>query len=431
MSQEELAERAGVGVRTIGDLELGRRTRPYRHTVDSLAAALALRGPRLEEFVRLSRPGQVPDGGQAGSVESGGRALLELAGRPLGASAVPRQLPAAVSHFTGRMAELEILTGLLNEPGGSGAVVVSAISGTAGVGKTALAVRWAHQVADRFPDGQLYVNLRGYDLGQPMSASDALAGFLRSVGVPGQAIPADENERAARYRSLLAGQEMLVILDNAVSAEQVGRCFRVLRSCTVVVTSRDTLTGLVARDGAVPLDLDLLRPDDAVGLLRVLIGVRADCDPEAAARLAFQCCRLPLALRVAAELAASRQAVPLAKLTAELADQQQRLDLLDAGGDPRTAVRAVFSWSCRNLDDRTARTFRLLSLHPGPEFEPYAAAALTNTTLGQARRAIDVLARAHLSPGRGRAATPCMTCCVPMPANWPLPKVTAVRCGRR
>jgi DNA-binding SARP family transcriptional activator/Flp pilus assembly protein TadD len=321
---------------------------------------------------------------------------------------VPRELPAPVAHFAGRTRELAALTSLLDRAGAEppGAIVISAISGTAGVGKTALAVRWAHQVAGRFPHGQLYVNLRGYDLGQPMSASDALAGFLRSVGVPGQAIPADENERAARYRSLLAGQQMLIILDNAVSAEQVRPLLPGSPSCTVVVTSRDTLTGLVVRDGAARLDLDLLPPDDAAGLLRVLIGVRADCDPEAAARLAVQCCRLPLALRVAAELAASRPAVPLAKLTAELADQQQRLDLLDPGGDPRTAMRAVFSWSCRNLDDRTARTFWLLSLHPGPDFEPYAAAALTSTTLGQARRAIDVLARAHLvqPAGEGRYA---------------------------
>jgi transcriptional regulator with XRE-family HTH domain len=139
LSQEELAERAGVGVRTICDLERGRRTRPYRQTVDSLAEALALRSPRLEEFVRLSRPGSVRDGGQAGSAEPGGQPALELAGGQLGAPAVPRQLPAAVSHFTGRMAELEMLTGLLSEPDGLEAVVVSALTGTAGVGKTAVA----------------------------------------------------------------------------------------------------------------------------------------------------------------------------------------------------------------------------------------------------------------------------------------------------
>jgi DNA-binding SARP family transcriptional activator/Flp pilus assembly protein TadD len=333
-------------------------------------------------------------------------AAVPVQNRP--GAVVPRELLAPVAHFAGRTRELAALTRLLDRVGAEtpGAIVISAIGGTAGVGKTALAVRWAHQVADRFPDGQLYVNLRGYDLGQPMPASDALAGFLRSVGVPGQAIPAGEDERAARYRSRLAGKRMLVILDNAVSAEQVRPLLPGSPSCTVVVTSRDALTGLVVRDGAIRLDLNLLPLDDAAGLLRVLIGVRADSDPEAAARLAVQCCRLPLALRVAAELAASRPAVPLAELTAELADQQRRLDVLDSGGDPRTAMRAVFSWSCRNLDAGTARTFWLLSLHPGSDFEPYAAAALTNATLGQSRRAIDVLARAHLvqPAGEGRYA---------------------------
>ena len=170
------------------------------------------------------------------------------------------------------------------------------------------------------------------------------------------------------------------------------------------MTSRDALAGLVARDGAARLDLDVLPLADAVTLLRTLIGTRVDADPGAAAELAGQCCRLPLALRVAAELAVSRPAMPLAGLAAELADLRTRLDLLEAGGDPHAQVRAVFSWSYRYLDANDARTFRLLGMHPGPEFESYAAAALTGTTVAQARRALDVLARAHLlppvSPGR-------------------------------
>lgn len=321
---------------------------------------------------------------------------------------IPCELPARVRNFTGRSGELRALSELLNEPGAEtpGTVVISAIGGTAGVGKTALAVQWAHQVIERFPDGQLYVNLRGYDPGQPMPPGDALARLLRSLGASGQDIPADEDERAARYRSMLTGKRMLIILDNAGSVDQVRPLIPGSPSCTVLVTSRDTLPGLVARDGAKRLDLDLLSLDDAVGLLRALIGAPVDGDPDAAARLAHQCCRLPLALRVAAELAASRPAAQLGELTVELADQQQRLDLLDPGGDSRTAVRAVFSWSCRNLDASTARTFCLLSLHPGPDFEPYAAAALTSRTLGQARQAIDVLARAHLiqPAGEGRYA---------------------------
>ena len=320
---------------------------------------------------------------------------------------VPRELPARVRNFTGRSEELLALTKLLDESGADthGTVVISAIGGTAGVGKTALAVYWAHEVIDRFPDGQLYVDLRGYDPDKPMPAGDALARLLRSLGVAAD-IPADEDERAARYRSMLAGKRMLVILDNAGSVEQVRPLLPGSASCTALVTSRDTLPGLVARDGATRLDLNLLPLYEAVGLLRTLIGARVNADPDAAARLAVQCCRLPLALRIAAELAAGRPAVPLAELTAELADQQERLDLLDNGGDSRTAVRAVFSWSCRNLDAETTRTFSLLGLHPGPDFEPYAAAALTDATIGQARRAIDVLARAHLvqPAGKGRYA---------------------------
>jgi tetratricopeptide (TPR) repeat protein len=310
----------------------------------------------------------------------------------------PQELPSAVPGFTGRSAELKALTGLLDRSGpqAPGAVVISAIGGTAGVGKTALAVHWAHNVADRFPDGQLYVNLRGYDPGQPVPAADALAGFLRSLGVPGQDIPPEENERAARYRSLLAGKRILVVLDNAGSADQVRPLLPGTGACTVVVTSRDALAGLVAIDGAARLDLDLLPLAEAVALLQTLIGSRADAEPDAAAELADQCCRLPLALRVAAELAASRPAASLAGLTGELADLRTRLDLLGAGGDPRTQVRAVFSWSYQQLSIEAARAFRLVGLNPGPDLEPYAAAALTGAALPLARQALEVLARAHL-----------------------------------
>ncbi len=264
------------------------------------------------------------------------------------------------------------------------------------MGKTALAVQWAHQVADRFPDGQLHVNLRGYDPGQPMSAADALAGFLRSLGVAEQDIPAEAGERAARYRSLLAGRRMLIMIDNAGDVEQVRPLLPGSPSCVAVVTSRDSLAGLVARDGAGRLDLGLLPPADAVGLLRALIGERVDAEPEATEALAGYCARLPLALRVAAERAAASPAVPLVDVASELADQQERLDLLDAAGDRLTAVRAVFSWSIRHLDDGAARAFRLLGLHPGADFDAYAAAALTDTTLRQARWLLDRLARAHL-----------------------------------
>ena len=309
---------------------------------------------------------------------------------------VPHQLPADTSHFVGRAEELRQLSKLLDSTTEDRAtVVISAVSGTAGVGKTALALRWAHRVRDEFPEGQLYVNLRGYDPDRPLSAADALAGFLRALGVAGKDIPLELEERASSYRSLLDGRRMLIVLDNAGTIEQVRPLLPGTASC-VVVTSRDSLAGLVARHGAARMDLDLLPPQDAVALLGALIGGRVEAEPDEATVLAGQCARLPLALRVAAELAATRPATPLAALTAELADQQRRLELLDAGGDPRTAVRAVFSWSYRHLSTEAARVFRLIGLHPGPDLDPYAGGALTHTSRDQAQHLLDVLARAHL-----------------------------------
>jgi DNA-binding SARP family transcriptional activator/Flp pilus assembly protein TadD len=311
---------------------------------------------------------------------------------------VPRQLPAAVSGFTGRAAELAALTRILDQAGAGdpGMVVICAVSGTAGVGKTALAVHWAHQVASRFDGGQLYVNLRGYDPDRPVTAADALAGFLRALGVPGPGIPPGEDQRAARYRSLLAGRRMLIVLDNARDEQQVRPLLPGTPGCAVLVTSRDSLAGLVARDGAARLDLDLLPLEDAVALLGKLIGERAGAGSDAVAELAAHCSRLPLALRVAAELAAARANVRLTDLVADLAGRQPRLDLLDAGGDPGTAVRAVFSWSYRYLEPAAAGVFRLLGLSPCPAIDAYAAAALTASTAAQAGRALEALARAHL-----------------------------------
>ena len=222
--------------------------------------------------------------------------------------------------------------------------------------------------------------------------------------MPGAEIPPEVDNRASLYRSLLDGRRMLIVLDNAATVEQVRPLLPGTPSALVVVTSRDSLGGLVARHGARRLDLDLLPPEDAIALLGALIGGRAEAEPEAAAALAEQCVRLPLALRVAAELTATRPTTPLTALVSELADEQRRLDLLDAGGDSRTAVRAVFSWSYQHLPTEAARAFRLLGLHPGPDFDLYAAAALTHTTVEQMQHLLDLLARAHLvqpaSPGR-------------------------------
>jgi tetratricopeptide (TPR) repeat protein/transcriptional regulator with XRE-family HTH domain len=386
LTQEELAGRSGLTPRTVANIERG-RTRPYRRSVSSLADALGLSEPERAELDRASR-----------LIADTSPAPVEQPSPRTGRVLVPRQLPAPVTHFAGRREELAALTHLLAERGAGtpGTVVISAIGGTAGVGKTALALHWAHQVSDRFPDGQLYVNLRGYDEGEPVSAATALASLLRALGVTGADLPADPEERSAVYRSLLSGRKMLIVLDNAGRAEQVRPLLPGSPACVTVVTSRDTLAGLVAREGATRMDLDLLPLADAVDLLQRLIGARAAAAPDAAARLATCCCRLPLALRVAAELAAARPEAPLAALAVELADRQRRLDLLDAGGDGQTAVREVFSWSYRHLAPQTARAFRLAALHPGTDFDGYALAALTGSTHQQASGMLRELTRAHL-----------------------------------
>jgi tetratricopeptide (TPR) repeat protein/DNA-binding XRE family transcriptional regulator len=408
LTQEDLAERSGLSIRTISNLERNRAQKPRPWSVRQITETLGLAETVCAELIIRYRASK--DAGSGLIRQSHGNATGSLATSPdlergqadLALALVPRQLPPATRHFVGRQAEMESLTGLLDQAAGMpGALVISAIAGTAGVGKTALAVHWAHYIADRFPEGQLYVNLRGFDpSGKPVAPADALAGFLRALGVPGPQIPADPDERTAQYRTLLAGRRMLVVLDNAGSVEQVRPLLPGAAGCVALVTSRDALAGMVARDGAERLDLDLLPLADAVGLLRELIGVRIDADPEAAALLATQCERLPLALRVAAELAVARPAVSLTGLASELTDQR-RLDLLDAGGDSRTAVRAVFSWSYQHLDPGVARGLRLAGLHSGPDFDRYAVAALTGMTADQATNLLDALARAYLIHGTG------------------------------
>jgi tetratricopeptide (TPR) repeat protein/transcriptional regulator with XRE-family HTH domain len=400
LTQEELAEAARLSTRTVSDLERGIHRSAQKDTAGLLADALGLAGAVRTSFVAAAR-GRVP-AAEVLAARNAAAALAAAAGNlPAAAVPVPRELPADVEAFTGRaveLAELDFLLPGAAEPrnGTAGPVVISAVSGTAGVGKTALAVRWAHRVASAFPDGQLYVNLRGYDPGQPVPAAEALAGFLRALGVADQDVPLGEAERAARYRSMVAGKRLLVLLDNAATAEQVRPLLPGAATAMVLVTSRDSLTGLVARDGAHRLDLDLMPAADAVALLCTLIGQRAGADPASAEMLAQLCARLPLALRVAAELAAARPGTPLAVLAAELADEGARLELLDGGGDPRGAVAGVFSWSYRHLPADAARLFRLLGLHPGADWDRYAAAALTAASVPQASRLLGVLARAHL-----------------------------------
>ena len=400
LTQEELAEEAGLSLRTIQDLEGRRHRTAHKPTAERLADALTLTDPVRTLFVRAATGRGDPAEVLAGLTDEPAAAGATETTAPAAPKVVPRELPADVGAFTGRAGELAELDACLPAVAGPdaipGPVVISAVSGTAGAGKTALAVHWAHRVAGQFPDGQLYVNLRGFDPEQPLPAEEALAGFLGALGATGAEIPLGEAARAARYRSLLTGRRLLVVLDNAASEEQVRPLLPGSPTVMVMVTSRAALPGLVARDGACRLDLGLLPAEDAAALLHALIGDRVAAEPAAAQALARLCARLPLALRVAAELAAARPGMPLADLVAELSDERDRLQLLDAGGDPRGAVVSVLSWSYRYLPPDAARMFRLLGLHPGQDWDRYAAAALGATSLGQAGHLLSALARAHL-----------------------------------
>ncbi|GAA1967459.1 hypothetical protein GCM10009838_27100 [Catenulispora subtropica] len=332
-------------------------------------------------------------------LRGGGAGGAAMAGDAAGAvaAAAPsrtRQLPADVMAFTGRQAFLKRLDELV-ESGGGTAMTVSVVVGTAGVGKTALAVHWAHRVAERFPDGQLYVDLRGYDPGEPLPSGVALERFLRALGAG--AIPADLDERSALYRSILVDRRVLVVLDNARTAEQVRPLLPGAGGAHVVVTSRDGLAGLVARDGAHRLVLDRLSTTEGLELLRRLLGPEAvHRDPEACTELVRWCAGLPLAVRIAAERAGRHADGPLGGLVAELADRTRTLDLLETAGDPLSDVRAVFSWSYEDLPGPAARVFRLLGLHPGPDFDPLGTANLAGVSLAETRRLLDVLVGVHL-----------------------------------
>jgi DNA-binding SARP family transcriptional activator/tetratricopeptide (TPR) repeat protein/transcriptional regulator with XRE-family HTH domain len=320
------------------------------------------------------------------------------------ATIAPRQLPPAAWHFAGRQDELRGLAGWLREAGGTGGtVMISAIGGMAGVGKTALAVYWAHQVAGQFPDGQLYVDLRGFGpSGDPVAPDRAVRGFLDALGIPAERIPATLGAQTGLYRSLLAGKRMLLVLDNARDEDQVRPLLPASPGCLAVVTSRTKLTGLATAEGARMVTLDVLTDAEARELLARRLGPEpASHEPRAADELIGQCARLPLALSIAATRAA--EGFPLGALAAELRDEHTRLDALGAG-DPATSVRAVFSWSYQHLRPPAARMFRLLGLPPGIDITAHAAASLAGVPVEQARELLRELARAHLltehAPGR-------------------------------
>ena len=341
----------------------------------------------------------------AGPGVSGGAGRGAAGGVP---GDVPRQLPAVVEQFTGRAAELAALKQILTRQAAGeapGTVVISAIGGTAGVGKTALAIHFAHQAAPAFPGGQLYANLRGFGPGgTPAAPAEAIGVFLEALGVPADRIPPSPEGQAGLYRSLLADRRMLIVLDNACDEQQVRPLLPASPGSLVIVTSRRQLTGLAAADGARLLTLDVLTDDEARQMLAARIGAtRAAAEPAAVAEIASLCAGLPLALAVAGARASACPTFPLTALASELRDAGRRLEVLD-GDDAAASVRAVLSWSYDQLSAEAAGMFRLLGLHPGPDISVPAAASLAGLPPALARRLLAELVRAYLvaehAPGR-------------------------------
>jgi tetratricopeptide (TPR) repeat protein len=307
---------------------------------------------------------------------------------------VPHQLPAATTDFVGRHRELEELDRLTAASNPTPSPGIALVCGPPGVGKSALVVTWAHR--HPAPDGELYLDLRGYDARTPMSPSAALERFLRGVGAKERAIPGGRAERAALWRSILAGRRMLLVLDNVRSLDQVRDLVPGSATSLALVTSRDTLPGLAVRYGALRLQLERLPLSDAVDLVTRLVGHRAEQDPVATAAMARLCGCLPIALRLACERALSRPWQPLAELVTELDHESDRLDLLDLGSDGSSAVRGVFSWSLAALDPGQRRAFRLMALAPPGDVDLDATTALLGVPRRDARGALDGLARLHL-----------------------------------
>jgi tetratricopeptide (TPR) repeat protein len=360
---------------------LNAQSLPPRKAVRRLAEMLAKEdvdaGRLLDLWARAFAPADAKEPGQADN-----------------RLAQPQQLPAAIAQFIGRVAELQVLSDLARQATGNSGTVIIVITGTAGVGKTTLANYLGHCVCDQFPDGQLHVNLRGFDqTGQPMAPSAALHGFLEALGVPPKSIPFSRDDQASMYRSLVADKRLLILLDNARDVEQVRLLLPGSSGCLVLVTSRDDLTGLVA-EGAHAMSLAPFTPEDALELLACRLEPgRVQREAQAATELIELCVRLPLAVSVAAAHAAARPEFSLAVLVSEL--RERGLDMLDTG-DPATTARTVFSWSCQHLSGRAARMFRLLGIHPGPDTSIPAAASLSAIPREQARQALLELARAHL-----------------------------------
>jgi DNA-binding SARP family transcriptional activator/tetratricopeptide (TPR) repeat protein len=318
----------------------------------------------------------------------------------------PAQLPTALARFVSRDTQITRLDAALHAFGSASSAAPMVVTGPPGVGKTALAVHWAHRVAGQFPDGQLYADLRGVDTVAAPAPTTVLRGFLEALGVAPGRIPSGLDTQAALYRSLLTRRRMIIVLDNAGNPGQVRPLLPGTPGCQVLVTSRDEFSGLVASHGAVPVALDVMSPAEAWQLLANRLGPeRLDAEPQAAGEIILRCARLPLALAVAAARGAARAHFPLAVLAAQLRDTQDGLDAF-AGGEACSDVRAVFSWSYCTLSPGAAALFRSFGLHPGPDVGVPAAASLAGLPQQTVRPLLDELTRAHLitehQPGRYR-----------------------------
>ncbi|MEV5177887.1 NB-ARC domain-containing protein, partial [Streptomyces flaveolus] len=320
----------------------------------------------------------------------------------------PAQLPMTSKTFTGRSREIVLLDGLLPSHDPHAPVpstVVGAVIGTAGVGKTALAVHWAHRVADRFPDGQLYIDLRGFHpRGAVLGVAEAVRAFLDALGVPPTAVPAALDAQIVLYRSLVADRRFLIVLDNARDSEHVLPLLPGTSRSLVLVTSRSRLTGLIASVGARCVSLDLLDEGDAREFLHRRLGAdRVDREPDAAAEIVARCARLPLALAVVTARAAMNPSFPLAAIAAELRNEAQTLDAFSAEA-PLADVRSVLSWSYQALSPEAARVFRLMARHEGAVCTTSDIAALAGLLPSRVRPLLAELTHHHLAtetcPGR-------------------------------
>jgi len=397
LTYRDLAAKTGWSVGVIGGYFSGQvlpSTSRFDTLIRLLGATPAEQGTLATARDRLAERRAAPDR----QVPRGEAPADEAEPVPVSHSSVPRQLPADAPAFAGRAAQLTALDDLVAASGAR----VAALSGTAGVGKTTVAVHWAHRVAREFPDGQLYVNLRGFEpAGAPLDPAAALHGFLIALGVPTERIPAALDERTALYRSLLATRRVLVLLDNAAEAAQVRPLLPGSPGCAVVVTSRNRLTGLVAVEGARAVGLAVMSTAEATEMLAARLGPeRVAAHAEAVARIVDRCGGLPLGLAVAAARAVADE-VPLPRLAAELG---RPLDALAAADDAAADVRSVLSWSYRRLPAGAARMLRLLGTHPGPDIGLTAAASLADLPVSDADSLLRELTRANLltehRPGR-------------------------------